>query len=194
MRICIFGGTFDPIHTGHLILAEHVREQLALDRILFVPSYIPPHKNHAYITEALLRLQMVEIATQENPYFKVTSLEIDREGISYTVETVEYFRSHFGTSKQDTLLLIGADSLLEIHTWFRPERIFELCQIVVVGRPGFQYNKSLTQYAKTAIEVKAPLLEISSTEIRRRVKNGLSIRYLVPDMVANFIKEHRLYL
>ena len=194
MKICIFGGTFDPIHTGHLIIAEFVRDALKLDQILFMPTNVPPHKNPTDITDASMRLEMTDLAIKENKHFKVSSYEIDKGGISYTVDTLQYLRDNLGLKNQDTFLLIGADSLLDLESWHRPDRIVNLCRIVVVRRPGCRFDDSINLYAKEILEIDAPLLDISSTEIRRRVKSGLSIRYLVPENVAKFIFDHGLYL
>ena len=164
MKICIFGGTFDPIHTGHLIIAEFVRDALKLDQILFMPTNVPPHKNPTDITDASMRLEMTDLAIKENKHFKVSSYEIDKGGISYTVDTLQYLRDNFGLTKQDTFLLIGADSLLDLESWHRPNRIVNFCRIVVVRRPGCRFDDSINLYAKEILEIDAPLLDISSTE------------------------------
>lgn len=193
MKVGLFGGTFDPIHVAHLILAEWVREGMALDRVLFVPAAVPPHKRQRALSSAWQRLAMVQLATADWPLFSVSDLEIRRGGVSYTVDTVREVRELFGLARNELFLIIGSDSLQEITTWRDPEEIFAACQVVVVTRPGFDPALAPTHFAAKAILFAAPLLEVSSSQIRERIKAGKSIRYLVPSAVERYIREHGLY-
>ncbi|HHV71005.1 MAG TPA: nicotinate-nucleotide adenylyltransferase [Clostridia bacterium] len=200
-KLGIIGGTFDPIHFGHLISAETVREKLKLEQIIFIPAGKPPHKTDKKITDSQHRYNMVVKAVEDNPFFAVSDLEIKREGFSYTVDTISYFKSIL---PQDTELffIVGSDAILELHTWKEPERLLTLCQFVVMTRPGYQNNELFSlvdkynqnKFVKGIKIVEVPYIEISSTLIRNRVKNGLSITYLVPEKVEKYIREHGLYL
>ncbi|MBC7185565.1 MAG: nicotinate-nucleotide adenylyltransferase [Calditrichaeota bacterium] len=193
MRLGLFGGTFDPIHLAHLILADWVREEEKLDRVLFVPADTPPHKVHRSLSPAWQRLAMVRLATAGCPYFEVSDLEMRRGGISYTVDTVLAVREIYGLGSDQLFLIIGSDSLHEMDTWREPERIFAECQVVVVPRPGYDPAEAPPRFAAKARLSRAPLVEISSSQIRERVCAGKSIRYLVPSSVERFIKEQGLY-
>ncbi len=193
MKLGIYGGTFDPIHVGHLILAEQTREILALDRVLFMPAAQPPHKITAPISPAELRYQMLQLALQANPGFESSRLEIDRPGLSYTIVTILEIKAQSGLSKTQIFLFIGADSLLEIHKWYQPERIFEASQVVVFPRPGVDLAQARPAFRQQALCLNTPLFDISSRQIRAMVKAGQSIRYLVPEPVRQFILEQQLY-
>lgn len=193
MRIGVYGGSFDPIHQGHLILAEYVRENLSLDKILFIPAAISPHKTRHQVTPAPLRLKMVELAIADNPYFQFSDIEIKRGGISYTVETIKTLREDYSLRQDQLLLLIGSDNLLDLPKWKEPERLLALCQVAVLPRPGFDIEEAEERFRKRVLVLQTPLIEISSQQIRRRVKQGKSIKYLVPPSVERFIKEKGLY-
>lgn len=190
-RIGVFGGTFDPVHIAHLILAERAREALSLDRILFVPANIPPHKREVrMIASAAARLEMLQRALAGNEAFEVLTKEIEREGVSYTVDTLRDLSSSFPAS--EITLLIGSDNAREFSTWREPESIAAIASIGVWTRPGAELPEEVLPgigYHR----IDAPLLEVSSTEIRMRVAAGRSIRYLVPDAVADYIERHGLY-
>lgn len=192
MRIGVYGGTFDPIHQGHLIIAESIREDFNLDKVVFIPAAAPPHKDSPQMTKVGARLKMVELAIADNPYFEISKIEIQRGGISYTVDTVRTLRAYY-PSTAELFLLIGADSLIELPTWKTPKELFNLCQVLVLPRPGFEINKAEERFRKKATLAKTPLIEICSTDIRRRVKEGKSIRYLVPPAVGEFIQKEGLY-
>ncbi len=194
MRIGLFGGTFDPIHFGHLITAETVRSDFGLDRILFIPAAIPPHKHKTSLSPAPLRLTMVKLALEKTPYFEVSDVEIKRGGVSYTVETVQWFQESDYWKENEFYLLIGVDSLLELGNWRYPDRILEKVPILVMERPGFDSEKAEKQFLEKIVPVKVPLIDISSSEIRRRVKEGKSIRYWVPEKVEKYIRQKGLYL
>ena len=191
-RIGIFGGTFNPPHVGHLIVAESVRESLNLDKICFVPSYISPHKRKGEEGLATHRLRMVRLAIRNNTFFAVSDVEIRRKGTSYTFETLEALHAKYPDAK--LFLIIGIDNFAEFHTWKKPQRIAELATLVVMNRPmepADVHRKRLNTVTKfTAV----PDIQISSTEIRGRVKDGTSIRFLVPEPVRRYIILKKLYL
>ncbi len=194
----IIGGTFNPIHYGHLIAAEFTREAFALDRIVFVPSARPPHKDPEEILDSRNRLAMVEIAVRDNPFFTVSTLEIDRQGLSYSVETVDSIGSmHPGAN---LYFILGIDAFMLMNTWKDTERLAELCSMIVVTRPGYELNPADDCFAGVPMlmwqkmEVIAiPGFEISSSAIRGRVAQGKTIRYLLPAGVEYYIDTHQLY-
>lgn len=190
-RLGIYGGTFNPIHTGHLIIAQEIYEQCKLDRLLFIPSARPPHKHHANITSPGHRYQMVELAIRDDARFEASDLEIHRPGLSYTVETLTALHHLYGSSS--LFFIIGADSLLEIDTWREPDRVFELATIVVVPRPGVDTSKANVRWRDQILMVQSPEVDISSTDIRKRVEAGQQIQYLVPHQVEAYIRENGLY-
>lgn len=197
-RVGVFGGTFDPIHIGHLILAEACLESCKLDEVWFLPAARPPHKLDADITDGGLRRQMLELATAGEPAFQVKSFELDRQGTSYTVDTLaELVASHTGT---EFYFLIGADSLVDLRSWREPLRILELANVVAVNRgdqpePDLdRITEQLGDIARRRIQlVHMPAVELSANEIRQRVLVGKRIRFLVPRAVEAFILEHGLY-
>lgn len=193
INLGIYGGTFDPIHHGHLIIAQHVQNALSLDKIIFIPAAIPPHKEHLQITENNLRWQMLKLAIESNSAFEGCSIELDKKGISFSIDTIELIRKKRNLSRDQLYFIIGADSLRDIHTWYRPEDIFKLSRVVVVPRPGVDLAKVSHKFRNQIINVDAPLIEISSSKIRELIRSGKSIRYLVPDRVEQFIRQHKLY-
>lgn len=188
----LFGGTFNPIHSGHLIVAEDARELLCLEKIIFIPSYIPPHKKQ--ITSSKHRYRMAELAIKNNPNFEISDIELKRKGRSYTVDTLREFKKRY--TDFELYFLMGVDQLLEIETWKTPDEVFRLCKVVVLSRPGYEIKNSRTTrmggYDLMPIEV--TLVDISSTEIKKRVADGRSFRYLVPQNVEEYIKKNRLYV
>ncbi len=195
--IGIMGGTFDPIHYGHLVTAEASLHSFKLDRVIFVPTGKPPHKR-AVPTDAKHRYLMTVLATVTNPNFEVSRIEIDREGVSYTVDTMREFRRRYGPDA--TLYFIsGADAILEILTWREPVGLLEICHFIAATRPGYPLGRlekvlnSLEAGAERIHPVEVPALAISSTDIRNRVKEGRPIRYLVPDTVEYYIRKNGLY-
>jgi nicotinate-nucleotide adenylyltransferase len=190
-RIGIFGGTFDPPHVAHLVLAEWAREQLRLDRVIFVPAAIPPHKQRRRISSAAHRVGMTRAATRGNPGFAVSTVEVRRRGPSYTVDTLRAIR---GMHPEASLhLIIGEDSLVDFHTWHQPEEILSLARLAVATRPGTRGTGASARGGRVAW-LRAPALDVSSSVIRARVRAGRSIRYMVPDAVARYVAAHRLYL
>lgn len=196
MQVGIYGGTFDPVHLGHLLLAEQCREQLALDEVWFMPAAVPPHKKQLNITDAARRVAMLNLAIAGHPAFKVELHELDRGGTSYTVETLDHF--HQTDSELGLVLLIGADSVVDFPTWREPERILSLAQIAAVnrGREAIDLTPLCDRIPQAETRVTAvnmPGIDLSATDIRQRVRDGHSIRFMVPRAVEAYIAEHRLY-
>lgn len=185
MEIGIFGGTFDPPHLGHLIMAEQVRSQLELDEIWFIPSNLPPHKQKARAS-ADQRQQMLQLAIMNNPAFRLNTIELSRPGKSYTLDTIQMLTKKFANDHFH--FIIGADMVQDLPNWYRIDELMELIDFVGVKRTGFTLQ---TSYPITAVDV--PMIEISSTIIRDRLSKGNSIKYLVPDAVYDFIKERGMY-
>ncbi|MGE5125030.1 MAG: nicotinate-nucleotide adenylyltransferase [Betaproteobacteria bacterium] len=192
MRVGLFGGTFDPVHLGHLRAAETAREALALDLVAFLPSAVPPHRASP-VSSAEDRLAMTRLATEPHPCFQAWDVELRRTGPSYTVDTIAALVAE---RPSDTLfLVVGADTWPEMRQWRGPERLFALVEVAVVERPG-----SLTAAleppfadARPVHRLVGPSLPISATVVRERVRRGQSVRYLVPDAVAEYIAARRLY-
>lgn len=196
MRLALFGGTFDPIHNGHLRIAEEAREQLELDRVVFVPNRVSPFKTGRDVTPGALRAAMVRAAVADNPAFAVSTIELDRLGISYTVDTVAALRAEYPNAA--LFFLTGADAVRDLSAWREPERLLGLAQIAVATRPGVDENQITQALPARWLEqlrfIATPGLDISATDLRARIRDGRSIRYLVPPAVENFIGERRLYL
>lgn len=198
MRIGILGGTFDPIHYGHLVAGEEARRALGLERVLFVPASRPPHKLDYRVTPAKLRLEMVRLAIADNEGFELSTIDIDRSGYSYTVDTVALLQEQLGPRAQ-LFFILGEDALADLPTWHKPEKLLQMCQLIAVNRPGYHsfslrlLERQLPGVERCVHQVRIPELAIWSTELRARVASGLSIRYLVPDGVHSFIYEHELY-
>lgn len=188
-RLGILGGTFDPVHSGHVLLAQAVLERLPLDRILFVPAADPPHKR-SLVTSATHRFEMVRLALEGLKRMEISRAELDREGPSYTVETLRHFRSHYAGS--DLYLIIGADNIADLPTWHDPEGILALATIV----SGSRDEQGLAQdpdFGSRILRVPTPTYDISSTDIRQRLLQGLPVRYLVPEAVEHYLASHGLY-
>jgi nicotinate-nucleotide adenylyltransferase len=190
MKRGIFGGSFNPPHIGHLIIAESVREKLQLDEIIFVPAGQPPHKTSLPILDALHRLQLLQLAIAGNPHFRIDEIEIQRIGISYTVETLQYFAQKY--SGDELYFLIGADSFLELHTWKSPLEICSLATVIVMNRGGVVMKEN--EFSSLVKFVNVPNIEISSSEIRKRIALKKSVKYLVLSSVEEFIQKNKLYL
>ncbi|MEX1231969.1 MAG: nicotinate-nucleotide adenylyltransferase [Planctomycetaceae bacterium] len=198
MRLGIFGGTFDPVHFGHLVLAEQCREQCQLDEVWFVPAAVPPHKRETPITPGKQRVEMLELALAGMPQFKISDIELKRTGLSFTVETLAAIAAN--RPDDELYLLIGADSLNDFPTWREPERIAELAAIVAVnrGEPSSVDKaaacKSLGETISSRVQfVTMPGIAISATDLRNRVSSGRSLRFLVPRAVEEYIVQHELY-
>jgi nicotinate-nucleotide adenylyltransferase len=197
MRVGVLGGTFDPIHIGHLVSAEEARMELKLERVIFVPAGLPPHKLDHVVSPVEHRLAMVELAIASNPHFAVSRVDIDRFGPCYTVDTIDLLRNEWGPGVK-IYFIMGSDSLLDILTWHNPGRLIRLCRFAVVSRPGYQVDLDeldalLPGVASRVHMLNAPQLAISSTDIQRRVREGLPIKYQVPKAVEDYIYQHKLY-
>jgi len=198
-RIGISGGTFDPIHYGHLIIAEETRENLGLDRVIFIPAGKPPHKEAAAVSDASHRYRMVCEAVGTNPFFEVSDIEIKRPGYTYTVDTLNELKSVYGENAK-LFFITGADVIRELLIWKECGKVFGMCEFVAALRPGYDkddmadWMKYLADRFNAVIHVaEAPLIGISSTQIREKVKKGKSIKYLVPESVERYIYENGLY-
>ena len=185
MRVGLFGGTFNPIHVGHLVLAETARERLVLDRVLFIPTQQPPHKRVRGLLPGAARLQLIELAIRDHPAFAASDIELTRPGPSYSIETVRLLRQRLPAAK--LFLLIGEDMLAV--RWVAWDELKRLCTIVAARRPGVLRPTS----ARGVTWLPMPQLEIASSDIRKRLAAGRSIRYLVPAAVERAIHRHRLY-
>jgi nicotinate-nucleotide adenylyltransferase len=191
MQVGIFGGAFNPPHVAHLIVAETVRDQFGLDRVLWVPAGQPPHKQAELLAPAARRLDMVRLAIAGNPHFEVSEVELRRNGLSYTAETVAALQdkapqTHFS-------LIIGGDSWRQFDRWYRPDEILSRVEVIVYERPGAPapaHDGPVTKRVRFAC---APLIDLSSRDIRSRRRSGQSIRYLVPEPVRQYILDHALY-
>jgi nicotinate-nucleotide adenylyltransferase len=201
-RIGVMGGTFDPIHIGHLVIAEEARVQFRLDKVLFMPSGNPPHKEEGESLDAEERFQMAVIATAGNTSFEVLRLEIERPGPSYTIDTLRELHGIYG-GEAEIFFITGADAILEILTWKEPERVLRECIFIAATRPGFDLGELLEALPEKErkrqftdphiLLMEIPALDISSTDIRRRIEEHRSIRYLIPDGVWDFIEKNGFY-
>lgn len=187
MKIGILGGTFNPIHIGHLILAEEAREKLGLERIIFVPAYLPPHKDNADIADVRHRYQMLNLAIKKNNYFSVSDIEIKRDGRSYTIDTIKEFKSVY--PDDDLYFIIGSDLLKYLAEWKDLNEIIKMVKFIVATRPGYPLEK-IPNYIAT-IPIRA--VDISGFEIRKAIKEDKSFRYLVPEVVYKYIIKNKLY-
>jgi nicotinate-nucleotide adenylyltransferase len=190
-RIGIMGGTFDPIHHGHLVAASEVADRFALDEVVFVPTGHPWQKGHETVSAAEDRYLMTVIATASNPQFSVSRTDVDRGGPTYTVDTLRDLREHFGPKAQ-LYFITGADALEKILSWKDTDKMFELAHFVGVTRPGFPLTAAHLP-ADTVSLVQVPAMAISSTDCRARVAGGKPVWYLVPDGVVQYIAKRRLY-
>lgn len=194
----LMGGTFDPVHYGHLIAAENSRREFGLERVIFIPAANPPHKEQESVLETAHRLQMVKMAISGNPSFEISTLEQERQGPSYTIDTVEYFRRRFPDTQ--IFFIMGMDSLLMFDTWRDYEQLSGLCRFIVVTRPGYVMDRDQPSLAHLPPQLwenldllEIPGMDISSSDIRRRVRLGLPIKYMLPAAVENYIIEKGLY-
>jgi nicotinate-nucleotide adenylyltransferase len=224
VRLGVMGGTFNPIHYGHLAAANEVREAFVLDTVIFVPAAVPPHKDHGEIIDPRHRFMMTMLATVSHPHFVVSSVEIDRPGASYTVDTIAQLKHLYQESKA-VYFIVGIDAFLEIASWRQPDVLLGSCHTIVTSRPGYNLHELARAPLQQVAAIHPPLsfepmpgkgplespgfqvcdtpyqvylqeisgLDISSTDIRQRVKTGRSIRYLLPDSVDAYIRKYQLY-
>jgi len=190
-RIGLFGGTFDPPHLGHLVLAEWARARLGLDRVVFMPAGTPPHKRGRRLTDAAHRLAMTRLAVRGNPAFSVSGLEARRVGPSFTVDTLQHFHARQPGAR--LYLLMGADSLADFPSWRGPGEIARLATLVVAARPGPADPAQGAVARGRVVMLDNPLVAISSSALRARARGGRSLRYLVPDAVAAYVARHGMY-
>jgi nicotinate-nucleotide adenylyltransferase len=193
LRLGIMGGVFDPIHIGHLFTAEEARIKLNLEKVIFVPCLQPTHKRNEQVSDIKHRLKMTYLAIEGNPYFEVSEIEVNRPGPSYTIDTIKEFRNIYGW-EANIFFITGADAFLEIDSWFQKDELLKLCQFVAATRPGYALNKLHDNFKKVLKIMEIPALAISSTDVRYRVRNSLSIKYIVLDEVREYIYNHKLYL
>lgn len=193
MKTCLFGGTFDPPHFGHLIVAQTIFEAEHFDKIVFVPAHIPPHKMERTISSVSLRLDMLKMATMDNPNFEISDIELKRGGISYSLETIQTYKEQTGLGGEDLYYLIGSDSLKQFQAWQNPKAILEECQLIVAIRPGFRPSDIPNWILAKVQFANIPRIEISSTQIRARWVEDKTIRYMVTQPVWTFINKHNLY-
>ena len=191
MHIGIFGGTFNPPHLGHLIIAESMRDAFGLDQILWIPGYSPPHKSSSGLALPSHRLNMTRLAIAGHPSFVLSEIEIKRKGTSYTVDTLRQLVTEHPESRFS--LMIGGDSLAEFLSWKNPDQIVSMANLLVYRRPKFDGTSIAERYQGRVHFSDSPLLSVSSTRIRNKMKAGQSIRYLVPEPVRHYIQTHRLY-
>lgn len=196
-RLGIMGGTFDPIHYGHLVTAEGARGEYDLDHVLFLPSGIPSHKNPEQVSCADHRYLMTVLATLTNPHFGASRIDIDREGVTFTIDTLTELRQIYGP-KTELFFITGADVIMNIMSWKATSEMLQLADFIAATRPGFKFESDhvtdwFAAQDKRLHQLKVPAMAISSTDIRQRVKNGKSIRYLVPETVESYIRKNKLY-
>jgi nicotinate-nucleotide adenylyltransferase len=198
LKTGIFGGTFDPVHIGHLAVAERVRCDSGLDKVVFIPTNTSPFKVGQVNSSGEHRLNMLRLATQENPHFTVSDIELQRGGTSYTVDTMEHLKSLYPSD--EFFFIMGMDSFLELNGWKGVDRLTELCRLVVVTRPGYELGQTQrrslglpqTVWKRTRF-LEVPGLDIAATEIRDRVRRGQSVRYLLIPEVETYIHENGIY-
>ncbi len=199
MNIGVLGGTFDPIHKGHIEVAEAARTRLNLARVLFVPAGPTPLKENSAVLEARHRVQMVRLAIAGYPYFQLSTVEIERSGLSYTVDTVAQLRAQF-SERDELLFILSWGTLAQLPQWREPSRLIQMCRLVAVPRPGYlkpdiqSLERAIPGLSQRLILLEEPEIDISATDIRNRVVHGLPISHLVPEAVGEYIRQHRLYL
>jgi nicotinate-nucleotide adenylyltransferase len=191
MRVALYGGTFDPVHTGHLLIAEYAREAFQLDHVVFIPTAIPPHKS-APATPAHHRLHMLRLAMSSNPKFTVNDWEIRLKRVVYSFETIAHFRTLW--PQKQLSFIVGTDMLRDIDLWKTGRHLLKQCRFLVAERPGVPWSSLPRTLRQKTSRIEWPAVPFASHEIRARVRKGLSIRYQVPDKVASYIAKHRLYL
>ncbi len=194
MKICLFGGTFDPPHIGHLLVAQTIFESEDFDKMFFIPALNHPHKEGSSITPIEHRVKMLELAIQDNPQFEISDLEVNRGGVSYSIDTIQALKQENGYSSDELYFLVGSDTLKSFHTWKEPEAILKECQVIVAVRPGFRPSDIPAWILSKIRFANLPRIEISATTIRERWQSDKTIRYMVTQPVWEYINEKNLYL
>lgn len=190
-KVCLFGGTFDPPHIGHLLVAQTVAEAENFEKIIFVLTNHPPFKNNFSSLEH--RLSMLKMAIAGNPKFDLSEIELQREGVSYTLDTIKAYKEEENLKREELYFLIGSDSLMEFHTWDRPKEILNECKLLVAIRPGFRPSSVPSWVLKKVQFANIPRFEISSTIIRKRWAEDKTIRYMVTQPVWEYVNAHKLF-
>lgn len=196
-RIGILGGTFNPIHLGHLMIAEMALEAYELDRVIFVPACQPPHKSMD-VLDAKYRYEMTRVAVMDNPRFTISDVEMNREGPSYTIDTIKYFREIYGDDKE-YFFIAGTDTIHELPTWKYIHELLDLCEFIGAVRPdGSQYIQEVIEgfgdLGKRIHLLEVPEMKLSATDLRHRLRTGKSVRYMLPKLVYQYIAHHRIYM
>ena len=191
MKVCLFGGTFDPPHIGHLLIAQTVFEAENFDKILFIPAFTPPHKND--ITPMNYRVEMVKIAISDNPNFEYSDVDIVRKGVSYTIDTIIDIKKKSGLKNDEVYYLIGSDSLIDLKNWKDPKKILKECNVIVAIRPGFRPSDIPHWILQEVHFANIPRFELSSSKIRSRWVKDLTIRYMVTLPIWEYINKNKLY-
>ena len=193
MKKCIFGGTFDPPHIGHLLIAQTICEAEEFDKIIFVPANKNPHRSTEISSSVKNRLKMLESAVEGNPHFEISDVELARGGVSYSIDTIQYIKDEHNLKRDELFFLIGSDILKNFHKWHQPEKILEECHVIVALRPGFKPS-SIPSWILSNIQfANIPRFELSSTQIRKRWRENKTIRYMVTQPVWQFINKNSLY-
>lgn len=196
MKFAIIGGTFNPVHIGHLIIAERAYLDFNLDKVIFMPAGNPPHKNNINVIDKSHRINMLKTVIEDNEHFDLSLWEINNKGKSYTVKTIDYFKNKYNVDKIN--LIIGTDSLAQIFNWYQPEYVLSNSNLIVAKRSGYSYSEAmkdqrLRKYQENISLLDNSLIDISSTMIRKYVKENKSIRYLTPDSIIKYINKNKLY-
>ena len=192
MRIGIIGGSFNPIHYGHLVSASEVCNKFKLDKVIFVPSSINPLKSTSNLAAAHHRLKMIKLAIANDPRFENSDIEIKRGSTSYTIDTIKAFVKEYGKDV-NIYFIIGIDAFLEINSWASPDALLRMCKFIVTSRPGYDIREIKPVFKKHTETMEITCLRISSSDIRKKIKSGTPIRYLLPEKVENYIQKHKLY-
>ncbi len=193
MKIGILGGSFNPVHIGHLLVAEDIIEKLRLDKVIFIPAYDPPHKKK--LLDFTQRWQMLKLAIAKNPLFEISDIEKQRSGKSFTIDTLRVLKKQY--PKDKLFFVMGTDQFAELSTWKEPDKLFQLAKIIVMRRPGFKLKKHPNKIAakeRLVTFLDVIQIDIASADIRNRIKNSLSVRYMLPEPVLHYIIRNRLYL
>jgi nicotinate-nucleotide adenylyltransferase len=194
VKVCLFGGTFDPPHNAHFIIAEAIRESLDLNKIVFVPAFNPPHKfDQKPVTSVEHRVAMLRLCIDDLPQFDLSDVEINRGGVSYTIDTIREVKRNEGIGSEDLHFLIGSDSLAQFKTWKDWEAILSESRVIVARRPRFEKTDIDAELISKVHFLNLPRMEISSTEIRERFYTDRMTRFYVPERVSSYIRQHKLY-